>query len=55
MALQNTFYNFNEIAQNMEPLMTIALLTAFFPILIVSGLISVMKQLINAFCDPERH
>ena len=34
--------------------MTLALLTALSTLVIVSGLICVLKQLINSWCDPER-
>ncbi len=35
--------------------MTIALLAALSALLIVSGLIYVLRQLMNAWCEPERH
>jgi hypothetical protein len=41
--------------ENMEFLMTIALLAALSALLIVSGLIYVLRQLMNAWCEPERH
>lgn len=41
--------------ENMEFLMAIAVLTALSALLIVSGLICILKQLINAWSEPERH
>ncbi len=35
--------------------MIIALLTALSALLIVSGLIYVLRQLMNAWCEPEHH
>lgn len=44
--------NMNE---NMEFLMIIALLTASFPLLIVAGLFSILRQLINNLCGTGYH
>jgi len=46
---------FRNIPENMEFLMTIALLATLSALLIVSGLIYVLRQLMNAWCEPERH
>jgi len=35
--------------------MTIVVLTALSPLLMVSGLICILMQLINAWSDPDRH
>jgi len=35
--------------------MTIALLTTLSALLIVSGLICILKQLMSVWCEPERH
>jgi len=35
--------------------MTVAMLTALSALLIVSGLIYFLRQLVNTWCDPERH
>ena len=41
--------------ENMEFLMTIAMLAALSALLIVSGLIYILRQLMNAWCNPEHH
>lgn len=35
--------------------MTTAILTVLTALMIPSGLIYILRQLINAWCDPERH
>lgn len=39
----------------MEFLMTIAILAVLTALMIPSGLIYILRQLINAWCYPERH
>lgn len=41
--------------QKMESLMTIGILATLFSLMAVSGLVSILKQLIDAFCNPESH
>lgn len=43
------------ITENMEFLMIFALLTVPFTVLIVAGLFSVLRQLINTLCGTEHH
>ncbi|HAG03223.1 MAG TPA: hypothetical protein DCG59_11330 [Leclercia adecarboxylata] len=40
-------------SENKEFLMTLAMLAVLSALLIVSGLIYILRQLMNAWCDPE--
>lgn len=42
-------------SENKEFLMTLAMLAVLSALLIVSGLIYILRQLMNAWCEPERH
>lgn len=41
--------------ENMEFLMTITMVAALSALMIVAGLIYFLRQLVNGWCDPERH